>query len=147
MFSWSSLLSFVHLVGLALGVGAATVKLALLIRCNADPTFVPVYIRVAKPITTQIVLGMILLTLSGIVWLLLGYHVTPRLVVKLVLAAAVWVLGPYMDNVVEPRFRKLAPASGEPPSADFDRAQRQFLSLELVATALFYAILVIWILI
>ena len=36
MFAVTSLLSFTHLVGLALAVGAGTVKLALLFRCRAD---------------------------------------------------------------------------------------------------------------
>ena len=74
--SLPSLLLFAHLIGLAWGLGAATVKLALLLRCNADYSFVSVYVKVAKPITRQIVLGMILLTLSGVGWLLLAYQIT-----------------------------------------------------------------------
>jgi len=146
MFSLSSLLAFTHLIGLALGVGAATVKVALLLRCNADYTFVPVYLSVAKTITRNIVIGMILLTLSGVGWLWIGYQLTPRLVVKLVLVAAIWALGPFIDNVVEPRFKKLAPA-GEPPSPAFVRIQKQYLAVEIVATGLFYAVIVIWVLI
>jgi hypothetical protein len=68
MISLPSILSVAHLIGLALGVGAATVKLTLLLRCRADLALVPVYVKVAKPITKQIVLGIILLALSGIGW-------------------------------------------------------------------------------
>ena len=70
MISWPSLLTLTHLVGLVLAVGAATVKLVLLLKCCADSALVPTYVKVTKPITRQIVLGMILLTLSGIGWLL-----------------------------------------------------------------------------
>jgi hypothetical protein len=48
------LLALGHLVGLALGVGAATVKLVLLFKCKSDPAFVSVYVRVAKLITRLI---------------------------------------------------------------------------------------------
>ncbi len=68
MISLPSILSLAHLLGLALGVGAATAKLTLLLRCHADHALVPVYVKVAKPITRQIVLSIILLTLSGIGW-------------------------------------------------------------------------------
>jgi hypothetical protein len=142
----SSLLSVAHLIGLALGAGAATVKLVLLLKCRADPAFVPVYIGVAKLITRLIVLGLALLTLSGIGWLLLGYRFTPLLVVKVVLVAAIWVLGPFIDNVVEPKFQTLAPRAGEPAAAAFLLIQKQYLSLELIASLLFYIVIVLWVL-
>jgi tetrahydromethanopterin S-methyltransferase subunit D len=143
--SLSSLLSVAHLVGLALGVGSATVKLVLVLKCHADHAFVPVYIKVARLITRQIVLGVVLLTLSGIGWLLLGYQFTPLLIVKVVLVAAIWVLGLFIDNVVEPRFQKMAPGPGEPVSPAFIRIQKQHLTLEVIATLLFYLIIVIWV--
>ena len=142
-----SLLSLAHLIGFALAVGCATAKLTLLVRCKADHAFVPTYIAVARPITRLIILGLALLTLSGIGWLLVGYPLTLLLAVKLVLVGAIWVLGPVIDNVVEPRFRQLAPASGESPSPAFRQAQRQYLRLEVIATGLFYVIVVMWVLI
>ena len=146
MIVWPQLLSVAHLVGLAVGVGAATVKLALLLRCMADSALVPAYLTVVRIITRQIILGLVLLTLSGIGWLLLGYPFTPLLIAKLLLVAALWVLGPVIDNVAEPQFRKLAPAPGEPPSPPFVKARRLYLTLEVSATLLFYAITVLWVL-
>ena len=72
MISLPSLLTFVHLVGLAIGVGAATVKLMLLLKCRSNSGFIQVFIKVSKPITKLIITGLILLTLSGIGWLLLN---------------------------------------------------------------------------
>jgi hypothetical protein len=146
MISLPSFLTLVHLVGLALGVGAATVKLVLLIRCNADHSFVPVYLKVTKPITRQIVAGMILLTLSGIGWLLFGYQITSLLAAKIVLVLAIWVLGPVIDNVVEPKFQKLAPELGGTASPPFIRVRKQYLMLEVIATLIFYVITVMWVL-
>ena len=145
MISLSSILTLIHLIGLALAVGAATVKVALLLKCRADAAFVPVYLKVARPITRLIILGLVLLTLSGIGWLLLGYPFTSLLTAKLILVGAIWVLGPVIDNVAEPKFVKLSPAPGEPATADFIRAQRQYLALEIIATLLFYVIIVLWV--
>lgn len=146
MISLGSLLSLAHLVGLVVCVGAATVKLVLLLKSRADAAFVPVYLAVVRPITRLIVLGMVLLTLSGVTWLVLGYALTTRLVVKLALLVAVWVAGAMIDKVVEPRFQRLAPASGQAPSAAFLRAQQQYVALEVTADLLFYVIVVMWVL-
>ena len=43
---------------LVLPVPAVPVKLRLLFKCRADQSFVPVFIKVARPITGQIVLGL-----------------------------------------------------------------------------------------
>jgi hypothetical protein len=138
------LLTLGHLVGLALGVGAATVKLFLLLKCRKDTTFLKVYIQVARTITQQIIAGMILLTLSGIGLLVVGFPFTSRLAVKVVLVAALWALGPIIDNVLEPKFRTLAPEAGAPASPEFITARRRYVAVEILATSLFYLIIVIW---
>jgi hypothetical protein len=138
------LLTVGHLVGLALGVGAATVKLILLLKCRKNTAFLKVYVQVARTITRQIVAGMILLTLSGIGFLIAGFPFTSRLSVKVVGVAALWVLGPTIDNVFEPKFRTLAPEAGAQPSPEFIRVQRQYVAIETLATSLFYLIMVIW---
>ena len=146
MSSLPSLLSLAHLIGLALAVGCATAKLTLLVRCKADHAFVPTYVAVVRPLTRLIILGLALLTLSGVGWLVVGYAITPLLVVKLVLVGAIWVLGPVIDNVVEPKFLQLAPTPGESASPAFIRIQLHYLRLEVVATGLFYVIIAIWVL-
>lgn len=147
MISMFSFLTFAHLVGLVLGMGSATAKLTLLMKCRADVEFVPVYLKVARPITRLIIVGLVLLTLSGIGWLLMDFSFTTLLLVKIILVAAIWVLGPVIDNVVEPKFQKLALITGESPSPAFIRIRNQYLALEVIATALFYVIVVIWVLV
>ena len=141
--SLPTLLTLAHLSGLAFAVGAASVKVVLLLGSRRDPAFVATYLGVVRPITRLIVTGMILLTASGIGWTLLGYPLTPALIVKIVLVAVIWVLGPIIDNVAEPRFRRLAPAPGEAFSPAFLRARRLYMSLEFTATLLFYVIIVL----
>lgn len=145
MLTWPSLLSATHLVGLSLAVGAASAKLVLLFRCRSDVSSVPVFTRTTRLLTRQIILGMVLLTLSGIGWLVLGYPITTRLVVKLVLAAALWVIGPVIDNVVEPAFLKGIPEAGAPSSPTFLAAHRRYLMVEFGATLTFYVTIVMWV--
>lgn len=142
-----SVLLLAHLLGLAFGLGCATAKWVLLLRCRADPGFIPTYRAAARPLTGLIIVGLTLLTVSGIGWLLTGSRLTPRLAVKLTLVAAIWVLGPVIDNAVEPRFWKLTPAPGESRSPAFLQIQRRYLLMETVATGLFYVIAVMWVLI
>ena len=138
------LLTVGHIVGLALSVGASTVKLFLLLKCRKDPSFAKVYLEVAKTITRLIIAGMILLTLSGIGFLVVGFPFTPRLAVKLFLVVALWVLGPIIDNVFEPRFRTLALHADAPASRAFIKARRRYVAVEIFATSLFYLIILIW---
>jgi hypothetical protein len=144
MFS-PSLLLLVHLAGLALGLGAATAKVVLLLRCRADSAFVPAYLAIVKPITRQVILGLVLLLLSGIGFMVIGHSFTPRLVRKLVLVAAIFVIGPVIDNVIEPRFRALAPRPGAPASPEFVRVLTQYLALDVLAGGLFWAVVVLWV--
>jgi hypothetical protein len=146
MDSFPSFLLVAHLVGLALGVGTGTAKFVLLLRCRTDRSFVPAYLAVVRPLTRLIILGLILLTLSGIGWLLLGYSLTPLLITKLVLVATLWALGPVIDNVVEPKFRRLAPPPGTQATPEFLRAEKQYMLIEGIADMLFYVIIGVWVL-
>lgn len=145
MVSLPAVLTVVHLVGVALGLGSATAKLRLLLRCRADPAFAAVFLEVTKPLTRQIVLGLVMLVVSGIGWILIGYPFTPLLVTKMVLVGAMFVMGPIIDNVVEPKFKALAPGTGEAPSPEFIRVRGRYLGLEAAATSLFYVIVVMWV--
>lgn len=140
-----SLLTIVHLIGLALGVGAASVKVVLLLKSKSDQSFLPIYVKASKPITQVLVLGLILLTITGIIWILDGYPFSSELIVKIVLVALVWVIGPIIDNVVEPKFKKLAPNSDQPASEEFSAVMKAYLALEIIATAIFYTIIIYWV--
>lgn len=146
MISLWSIITISHLFGLALGAGAATVKLMLLLRCRSNHDLVQVFLKIARPVTHLIILGLILLTLSGIGWILIGVPVTKLLLVKIFLVLVIWILGPVIDNVVEPKFKKLAPEPGGQASPDFIAIQKQYLMLETIATSLFYVITVMGVL-
>lgn len=146
MFTFYDLLILAHLLGLALGVGPATVKLLLINRCHSKYEFFHIYFSVSKLITRLIVLGTIMLTLSGIGWLITGYPFTMLLIVKLILVGLVWVLGPVIDNVIEPKLKNLLPVQGQPFSPEFVRIHKQYMALEITATMLMYLITIIGVL-
>jgi len=141
----SSLLRIVHFIGLALAVGAATVKVVLLFICKSNPSIVTSYLKVVKPITKIIVFGIILLTISGISWLITGYPFSTELIIKIILVAVIWGLGPIIDNVIEPKFIKFAPKNSEPISNEFGQIMKKYLTLEVIATTIFYVIIIYWV--
>ena len=143
MTTLAKILMVIHLLALAFGVGAATVKIVLLIKCNTHHSFLSTFFKVAKPITQLIIAGLVLLTLSGLGWLFIGYSYTLLFIAKLILVGAVWVIGPIIDNVVEPKFMKLAPLTGETATPEFIRIQRQYFMMEVTATALMYVITIL----
>ncbi len=136
-------LKLLHLLGMALMVGAEAVKITLLVGTRSDAAFSPVYLRVAKPVTRLIMLGMALATLSGIGWIALGRPFTPALLAKVVLVVALGAVGAVIDKVVEPRFARVAAEAGTAAPPEAARIGRQYLAVELAATALTCAIAVL----
>jgi hypothetical protein len=145
MISFYTFIFFVHIIGLAIGVGAATVKLVILIKARQDNTIVPYYLKVAKPITQLIIFGIVLLTISGIGFIIEGYPLTTQLTIKLIFVALLWIIGPIIDNAIEPEFIKSAPAIGDQPTQEFTKVHKKYLTLEILATLIFYIVIVIWI--
>jgi hypothetical protein len=142
--SLSSIILIVHVIGFALCIGAATVKVLLLSRCGSDPGFARTFLNVSRPITKSIIAGMILVTISGVTWLLTGYDFSTPLIVKLILFGAVWVLGPYIDNAIEPKFKAAVSAAGAFATAEFKSAWKRYMMLDSIAMLLFYAIVLVW---
>lgn len=142
----SEILYIVHVIALVLAAGSATIKLLLLFKCKADYRFFNVYFQVAPLITRLIIMGMIFLTLSGIAWIIIGYSLEPLLILKIVLVAGIWVLGPVIDNIAEPKLKKYFPLHQQAPAAEFNLAQNKHLQLEIAATLLMYAALIIGVL-
>ena len=147
MISLTSFLTIVHLIGLTLGAGAASVKVALLLKCRSDQSYIPSYLKIVRPVTKILIAGIILLTLSGLIWLLTGYPFMSILIIKIILVLAIWVLGPVIDNKVEPEFIKLAPSTDQTASSEFLQIFNKYLALELTATSLFYVIIIYWVIV
>ncbi len=135
--------SLLHLFGFSLGVGAATIKLALVVRATREIGFLPVLLKVGRLITRFIIVGLVLVTVSGGYWLTRGYPWSPLLVAKVVIVGVIWVLGPIIDNVVEPKLARLAPVREAEPTPAFHSTQRVYLAAEICATGLMYGAVII----
>lgn len=135
----SEIIMLVHVFALVLAAGAATIKLLLLFKCKTDYKFFPVYFQVSGMLTKLIITGMIFLTLSGITWIIMGYSLEPLLIFKLVLVAGIWILGPIIDNVAEPKVKRYYSLPEQISTPGFKDAQKQHLFLEIAATILMYA--------
>ena len=140
MYTVSNYLLLIHLVGIALAVGAATVKLNLVMKANSNSELFSSYFQLVKPITKLLILGMILLTLSGIGFIIIGTSLSTLLIIKMILVLFMWILGPVIDNVFEPKLQKLVVAHDSTLSASFVQAQKQYLLVEVLATSVMYVI-------
>ena len=142
----SEILYIVHVIALSLAAGTAFVKLLLVVRCKKDYMFYTDYFKLAPLLSKLIITGMILLTLSGIAWIIIGYSLELLLVLKIIIVAGIWIIGPIIDSRAEPKVKRLYPSPGAEPSAEFTRSQQQHLLLEIIATAMMYAALIIGVL-
>lgn len=143
---FSEILYVVHVIALSLAAGAAIVKMLLVFRCKKNYRFYNDYFKLAPMLSKLIIAGMVLLTVSGIAWIFTGYSVNSLLIIKIVLVAGIWVLGPLIDGYAEPKIKKFLPFSEQAPAQEFFPAQKLHLRLEVVATILMYAVLIIGVL-
>ena len=146
MASIINLLTLVHVIGICLGVGSATVKSTLLLKSRVDLQYIPAFIKIVKPVTRILIIGFILATLSGVTALILGYPLLPVMVVKIVVVGLVWIIGPVIDNRILPTYLMHAPMAGDAPTKEFRIVQNKFVVLELSATLLFYVIVILGVL-
>lgn len=146
MVSNFQIIILIHLIGLILAVGSATVKLMLLIKSKSDLSFIPVFLKIVRPVTKLLITGLVVTTLSGITFFFLGYPFTTLMIIKTILVGIVWVIGPYIDKAIEPKYIKLAPAPGAPVMDDFIAIQNKFLFFEITATSIFYVCVVMGVL-
>jgi hypothetical protein len=142
----SEFLMVLHIIGLTFAAGAAFIKTILLVRCKKDYRFLTTYFQTDKLLTMIIITGMIILTLTGIIWLLIGYSFEPLLITKIVLVGFIWILGPIIDNKATPKLRKMAPVNEEKPSPEFLKVQKKHFYLEITATIIMYSITIIGVL-
>jgi hypothetical protein len=135
-----SIIGLIHNLGLAFGVGGATANLALMMKSRSDKEFTPVFMKASEPIAKLTFLGLILLTLSGIGFFVLGYPEKQLLLLKHILVAVLWVSGLLMMFVYQPRLGRLAPKPGQPPTTEFFSVQKIVQALGMILLILWYAI-------
>jgi hypothetical protein len=132
-----TLFIFFHTVGLAFGLGGVTANVMLMIKARFDKELASTIIKILKTIGTLIFLGLVLLTISGIGFMRLGYPLTRTLAVKHVLVVALWIEGPLIFYLTS-KLAKLSPKQGEPPSPKLISTRRKMQALAAVGLVLWY---------
>ena len=134
-----TLFILVHTFGLAFGLGGVTINVALMIKARFDKELASVMSKVSKIIGPLIFLGLVLLTISGIGFMRLGYLLTRTLAVKHILIVALWIEGPLIFYFTS-KLEKLSPKLSEPPSPKFLSTRRKMQALAAVGLVLWYTI-------
>lgn len=131
-----TLFIFVHLIGLAFGVGGVTANAILMIKTRSNKEFTPIIMKAVVLIGKLVFFGLVLLTVSGIGFLYLGYPLA-RLTVKLFLVGALWIEGPLVHYFTS-RLAKLVPNPSQPASPEFLSIKRKTQVIGMIGVILWY---------
>lgn len=134
----------VHDIGIALGLGGATVSAIISRKADKDPEMAPFASRVMPAISRMIWLAIVLLIVSGIA-------VTPLITwplnTTLLTAKHILVVLLVLNGIAITRFMgktmKLAPAPSGTPSPEFLKAKRRGGRAGMVGVLLWYIITIV----
>jgi len=135
-----------HLIGLCWGVGGATLGLLLMVISERNPEMKPHVAKILPTNTRLIMLGIILLGISGVaLQLVIGgnyYSAHWILGLKHVVAAVLLTIGILMAAKIGPKMQRLAPKGG-PPSGEFLKTKKLAMILGITNTILWYVIVIL----
>lgn len=113
------LLMIGHIVGVAVGAGGATMSDVLFLTSLRDNRIDHSELRLLKIASQVVVIGLVLLTLTGIGFLLTGSPPSPRFWAKMTIVTIASVNGFIMHRKLFPIFEKCAKEGIKVGSADF----------------------------
>jgi len=133
--------NFLHFVGLALGVGGATIANILSAKAGKDKELASVQHKIMPSIVKMIWLGMLLLIISGI---MLPFYVTwpmdtQLLIIKHILVVWIVIFGVIL-GVSSRKVMALAPVGKEKPSEKFLKMRGLVKSLSIINLILWYLV-------
>lgn len=102
---------FTHIAGSIIAIGAVTATDLLLLFFKFKPSLISVVTRVAPILSIQVWLGLILISLSGLLLFLPmeGLQLYSLFRLKMLLVLGLFLNGIFLNIWVTPRFSKLAP--------------------------------------
>lgn len=133
-----------HFLGLAWGVGGATVAAILMAKADRNPEIAPLVMKTMPAISKLIWIAIILLVVSGIALAqLVTWPINPTiLLAKHALVVILILNGLYLGFRILPKMQKLAPTGGK-PSAEFLKAKKSAKIASILGLVLWYVILVL----
>ncbi len=133
-----------HFIGIAWGVGGATISAILMAKADKNPEIAPLAMKVMPSISKLIWAAIILLIVSGIA---LAQLVTfpidaAMLLIKHAVVAVLVLNGIILAFGILPKMKKFAPTDGK-PSAEFLKAKKSAKVAGMLGLFLWYVILVL----
>lgn len=136
------IISLAHTLGIALGIGGATIANVINIKSERNPELAPAAMRLLQPISKVIWVGVILMFITHIIELILSPDILilwiKFLVILLILAGGITITFGFL-----PKLLKLAPTPPAKPSADFISLKAKLKILSLSLLVLWYTDLVL----
>lgn len=136
-----ALFNFLHFVGLAFGLGGATIAAIIFAKAEKDKDVASAVNKIMPSIVKLIWLGLILLIISGIA---LPFFIkwplnTKMLVVKHVLVVWIIIVG-IIIGIKMRKVKNLVPVLRERPSLSFLKAKKQVKILSMINLVLWYIV-------
>jgi uncharacterized membrane protein len=136
---WLELFNFIHFIGLAFGLGGATIAAIISRKADRDKDIAIASMKIMPSISRLIVLGLIFLIISGIA---LPFFIKwplnkEMLVVKHILVILIVVFGMILGKNSK-KISKLAPRGNEKPSQEFLKIKKKIKIISLINLILWY---------
>lgn len=133
--------NFLHFVGLALGLGGATIATIISSKAEKDKDVEESLRKIMPPISKLIMFGLLLLIISGIA---LPFYITwpmnrQLLIIKHVLVAWIVIIGIFIGRAFK-KVGNLSPVLREKPKPEFLRAKKQVKFLSIINLILWYVV-------
>ena len=135
------LINFLHFLGLAWGLGGATIAFIISRKTEKNPEISPATMKIIPSISKLIFAGLILLIISGIA---LPFYISwplnkNLLIIKHVFVAWIFIIGMLLVFKMK-KLSKYAPKPKEKPSLQFLQAKKQMKILSTMNFFLWYIV-------
>lgn len=141
---WLELFNFIHFVGLAFGLGGATVAAIISSKADKDKDISKSLMKIMPSISKLIFLGLILLIISGVALpFFIQWPLNKKmLAIKHVLVAWIVIIGILIVKSSK-KAEKSAPKLNEKPSIEFLKANKRVKSFSKINLILWYLIAIL----
>jgi len=138
---WLEIFNFIHFLGLAFGLGGATIATIISVKSEKDKDVARASFKIMPSISKLIFIGLVLLVISGIALpFFIAWPLNKELlIVKHVLVVWIFIIG-IMIGTKSKKMFKLAPRNKENPSLVFLRMRRQMKILSTINLILWYVV-------
>jgi len=136
--------NFLHFIGLAFGLGGATIANIISAKSAEDKEIASVTHKIMPPIIKLIWLGLILLIISGIALpFFIKWPINKHLlIIKHVLVVWIIIFGISL-GLLSKKMKNLAPKPNKKPSESFLKSRKQMIFLGIINLILWYVVTIL----